>query len=143
MRKLVLFPAILLGTMVFFQSCSKQSSSAAVTPTSTNIIKVTIAPNESYQLPIESSGNTTASISKQASHFQVSRMEVDSKSELAVYKYKPTADYRGTDEVLLSKTVTSEVTGSGCSNNANHNTDGNNTTTSSTSYTTIKINITN
>ena len=56
MRKLFLFPAVLLGILVVFQSCSKQSSNQIVAPMRTNIINATIAPNGSYQLPIENSG---------------------------------------------------------------------------------------
>ena len=138
MRKLFLFPAVLL-IMVIFQSCSKQSSSDAVAPMITDVVNATIAPNGSYQLPIDNSGNV--SISKQASHFQVSRMELDSKTGITAYKYIPAADYRGTDEVVLSNTITYKITdrSGGCSRNNNST----GTTTSSTYYTTIKINITN
>src|SRR5450755_3662385 len=104
MRKLFLFPAVLLGVMVVFQSCSKQSVRETVAPMTTNVIKATILPNGSYQLPIDNSGNI--SISMQASHFQVSQTELDSKSGFTVYKYVPAADYRGTDEVVLSNTKT-------------------------------------
>ena len=139
MRKLFLFPAVFLGILVVFQSCSKQSSNNIVAPIRTNVITATIAPNGTYQLPIDNS--VIVSISKQASHFQVSRTELDSKSGLMVYKYIPAADYRGTDEVVLSNTTTFKATGSGsCNNNHNNNSDN---TTSSTSYTTVKLNITN
>ena len=104
MRKLFLFPAVLLGILVVFQSCSKQSTNQIVAPMRTNIVNATIAPNGSYQLRIENSGNV--SISMQASHFQVSQTEPDSKSGVIVYKYIPAADYRGTDEVVLSNTKT-------------------------------------
>ena len=139
MRKLFLFPAVLLGSLLVFQSCSKQSSNEMVAPMRTNIVNATIAPNGSYQMRIENAGNVV--ISKQASHFQVSQAELDSKSGVTVYKYIPAVDYRGTDEVVLSNTKTFITTGSsGCSGNHNNNSIS---TTSSTSYTTIKINITN
>jgi hypothetical protein len=138
MRKLFLLTAILLVILVVFQSCSKQSSNATVAPMRTDIVNATIAPNGSYQLRIENSGNVA--ISMQASHFRVSQIEPDSKSGVTVYKYIPAADYRGTDQVVLSNTKTIITTGgSGCSNNHTSNTD---ITTSSTSYTTVKINIT-
>ena len=139
MRKLFLLPAFLLGILAVFQSCSKQSPSEAIAPANPNILNATIAPNGSYQLPIENAGNIV--ISKQASHFQVSQTEVDSKSGLIVYKYVPAVDYRGTDEVVLSNIKTSLITGGGCSNN--HTSNSENTTTSTTTYTTVKINITN
>ena len=139
MRKLFSLPAFLLGILVVFQSCSKQSPSEAIAPINPNIVNATIALNGSYQLPINNAGDV--SISKQASHFQVSKTELDSKSGLIVYKYVPAVDYRGTDEVVISNIKTSLITGSGgCSNN--HISNSENTTTSTTTYTTVKINIT-
>jgi len=136
MRKVILFPAVLLGILVF-QACSKTSSDSLVAPMRTKLINATIAPNGSYQLTIDNSENV--SISKQASHFLVSHTELDSKSGSPVYKYIPALDYRGTDEVLLSITKTFS-TGSGeCSGNHTSNADN---SSSSTSYTTVKINIT-
>jgi len=138
MRKLFLFPAVLTGFLVTFQSCSKQSSNNTVAPMRTNIVNATIAPNGSYQLNFENAGNI--SISRQASHFKVSQTEPDSKNASIMYKYVPAVDYRGTDEVVLSNTKTVRTTGrTECSSNHTSNS-GN--TTSSTSYTTVKINIT-
>lgn len=138
MRKLSLFPASLIVALVLFQSCSKQSTNQIVAPMRTNIVNATIAPNGTYQLGIENPGNV--SISMQASHFKVSQAEPGSKSGVIVYKYIPAADYRGTDEVVLSNTKTIVTTGSsGCP--GNHTSNSNNTTFS-TSYTTVKINIT-
>ena len=142
MRKLFVFPAVLLGILVVFQSCSKQSPAEAVAPASTNIVNATIAPNGTYQLPIDNSGTVAVSISRQASHFQVSETGLDSKTGFTVYTYVPVADYRGTDEVLLSSTRTSVVAGNGCGNSSSQNSDLTHTITS-TSYTTVKINITN
>jgi hypothetical protein len=138
MRKLFLFPAVLLGFLVVFQSCSKQSPSNVVAPINTNVVNATIAPNGSYQLPIQNSGNV--SISRQASHYQVSQAELDNKSGFVVYKYIPVADYIGTDEVVLSNTKISVITGSGCSNNHTSNSES---AVTSTSYITVKINVTN
>ena len=92
MRKLFLFSAVLLGAIIVFPSCSKQSSSAAITPMSTNIINATVAPNAAYELSLDNSANATISISKQASHFMVSQTELNSKSGFTVYKYVPAAD---------------------------------------------------
>jgi hypothetical protein len=139
MRKLFLLPAFLLGSLVVFQSCSKQSLNQTVAPMRSNIVNATIALNGSYQLPIENSGDV--SISMQASHFLLSQTEVDSKSGNTVYKYTPVAGYTGTDEVVLSNTKTIITSGSsGCSGNHTANAD---ITTASTSYITVKINITN
>ena len=137
MRKLSLFPAALIPVLVLFQSCSKQSTNQMVAPIQTNIVKATIAPNGTYQLGIENAG--VISISMQASHFKVSQTEPGSKNGVIVYKYIPAADYRGTDEVVLSNTKTIITTGSsGCS--GSHISNSNNSTLS-TSYTTVKINI--
>jgi hypothetical protein len=138
MRKLYLFPAFLLGILVVFQSCSKRSATEAMAPVNPNIINATIALNGSYQLPVDNSG--TISISKQASHFQVSQTGTDSKTGAVVYKYVPAVDYTGTDEVILSNTKTRLVTGSGCPNN--HTSNGEATTATTTTFTTIKISVT-
>jgi hypothetical protein len=139
MRKLFLHPAVLLCVLIVFQSCSKQYATETVAPASTSVVNATVAPNGSYQLPIDNSGIVTISISRQASHFQVSQTELDSRTGFIVYKYVPAVDYRGTDEVLLSTTKTSVVTGSGCINHGSNS----ESTVTSTSYTTIKLNITN
>jgi hypothetical protein len=143
MRKLSLFPAALIVVLVLLQSCSKQSMNQIVAPMRTNLVNATIAPNGTYQLSIENPGNI--SISMQASHFKISQTEPGSKNGVIIYKYIPAADYRGSDEVVLSNTKTIITTGaivtsgsSGCS--GNHTINSNNTT-SSTSYTTVKINI--
>jgi hypothetical protein len=137
MKKVLLLPVVLTGVFLASQSCSKQSSDNTVAPMRTNVVNATIAPNGSYQLNLNSAN---VSISRQASHFKVSQTEPDSKSGSIVYKYIPAADYRGTDEVVLSNTKTIITTGSsGCPGNHTNNSDN---TTSSTSYTTVKINIT-
>lgn len=138
MRKLFLLSVVLPGFLVVFQSCSKQSPANAVAPINTNVINATIAPNGSYQLPIPNSGNV--SISRQASHYLVSQAGLDSKSGVMVYKYIPVADYVGADEVVLSNTKTSIITGSGCSSNHSSNSES---TATSTSFITVKINIAN
>jgi len=139
MKKLFLFPAILLGILVVFQSCSKRSATEAMAPVNPNVVNATIALNGSYQLPIDNS--VTISISKQAAHFQVSQTGTDSKTGAPVYKYVPAVDYVGGDEVILSNTKTSFVTGSGCSNN-HTSSSGEPGTTTITTFTTIKINVT-
>lgn len=143
MRKLSTLPVILLGTLIVFQSCSKSSPIEAIAPVNPDIVNVTVALNGSYNMPVNDLGSV--SISKQASHFQVSQTEVDSKSGALVYKYIPAVDYSGTDEVILSNTKTGIVTTAainGCPNNPASNSAGA-TTSTTTSYTVVKINVTN
>lgn len=137
MRKPFLSPAIFLtGAIIILQSCAKESPSATIAAKPGNIIKATIAGNQAYQLPISSVGNV--SISKQASHFQVSQTQLDPKNGSPVYKYVPADGYTGTDEVVLStKTAVTNVSTGGCGNNS-HVTE---TIGYNISSTIIKINI--
>ncbi len=137
MKRLYFIFASLLCISVF-QSCSKESANALITIPPANAINVTIAPNQSYELNLNSLG--IVSISKQASHSQVSETVLDTKSGFIVYKYVPVADYTGVDEVILSSTKTIINSNSeGCHSNHNNN----DNTSYNTSYTTIKINISN
>ena len=118
MRKLFLFPAVLLGILAF-QSCSKESANEMVqaTPPAT-IINATIAINKAYQLTFNSGD---VNISKQASHFKVSQVERGTESGSIVYKYVPAPDFIGTDEVVLSVTKTVTMENGGCNTNRNSN----------------------
>jgi hypothetical protein len=139
MKKLLLFPAVLLGSCAIFSSCSKRSDVQTVAPVNNNVIEATIAPNGTYSLP--TNNLETVRISMQASHYKVSEAKQDGKTGITVYKYIPAADYIGTDQVILNKVkIISTSPGSGCSNNHTSNPD--NTVTSSY-YVTVKINISN
>lgn len=136
MRKFFLYLSITGIVSVVFESCSKESPSAAVSPLHTNVINVTVAPNATYLLQIDKTG----SISKQASHFKVSQTEIDDKTNAVVYKYMPREGFSGNDEVILSTVKTYTIATSGCSSsriNTNDNTSYNVT------FTTIKFNVTN
>jgi hypothetical protein len=138
MRKLYFFPVWVLSSLVLLSSCSKKAASDAVAPMNPSVVNVNIGANVSYQLPLDNSG--VVSISKQASHYQVSHTTLDNKSGMMVYEYVPATDFQGTDEVVLSKTSTSVVTGSECANNHSSNSQS---TVTITSYTLIKINVSN
>ena len=137
MKRLYFVFACLLCISVF-QSCSKQSPNAFVAIPPSNSMNVNIAPNQSYELNLNSSG--IVNVSKQASHFKISETSFDSKTGSIVYKYIPAVDYTGNDEVILSNTTAVANSNSGCS--SNHNTTDDNTSYS-TSYTIIKLNISN
>lgn len=138
MKKLCLTGIVLVGIMIVFQSCSKQSMEMIV-PVSPNVINAIIAPNQAYTFTINTPGELN--IEKQASHYKISTAGLDENNH-PVYEYLPAQDYRGKDEIVLSNrttTYTSEV-GNGCNNNHTNNTV---ITNSSTSYTTIRLTIAN
>ena len=142
MRKLLVFSAVLAGMFIGFQSCSKQSAHEMIAaPLTDNIINATISANQSYQLVLDNSASV--SIAKQASHFQISQTELDTKSGSLLYRYVPANNYSGTDEVVIGTTKTM-INGSTseCYNN-NYSNQNSNNISYSTSYTTIKIKITN
>ncbi len=136
MKKLFYFSAFLL-TIFAFQSCSKESADEIIASSSpANIINATISLNKTYQLTFNSG---EVNISKQASHFKISEVEPGTENGSVVYKYAPSPDFIGFDEVVLS--ITKAVTGrdGGCNDNRSSNNDN---TSFSTSYTTVKLNIT-
>lgn len=135
MKKLYFIAAIVFILFAGLQSCSKQSPDEIISSQSAgNIVKINLAPNQTYQLTLDNS--VTASVSKQAAHFQLSRTEVDAQG-LLTYKYLPALDYTGTDEVVLSKTIATNGDRSGCSSGQ-----GSSAVSYTTSFTTLKINIT-
>jgi isochorismate synthase EntC len=138
MKKLYFFPAVLVGILIGFQSCSKQSPNDIVASPA-NLINATIAANQTYLLTLDNSASV--SVSKQASHFQVSQIEMDTKNAAMIYKYVPAINYTGTDEVVLANTkaITTQSNSNGCNSNQNSNS---NNITYATSYTTVRINIT-
>ncbi len=123
---------------IFSESCSKESTNSTVEIPPSNSMNVTIAPNQSYELNLNSSG--VVSVSKQASHYQISETSFDSKTGSIIYKYVPAVDYIGSDEVILSNTKAATNSGSACHGSHGSNNDN---TTYSTSYTIIKLNISN
>ena len=136
MRKLFYFSAILL-CILSFQSRSKESANEMVQATPpANIINATVALNKTYQLTFNSG---EVNISKQASHFKVSQVEPGTENGSIAYKYAPAADYIGTDEVVLSITKAFTTENGRCNTNGYSDS---RSTSYSTSYTTIKINIT-
>lgn len=141
MKKLYFVLPVFLFIVIILPSCSKQSANQAIAPATPNVVNAIIAPNQAYTFTVNNSGNTN--IEKQASHFKISKIELEGKTGQMVYQYSPAQDYTGKDEVVLSSKITiySSEGGGGC-NNSNHN--NNSVTTSySTSYTTIRLTISN
>ena len=126
-------------SLILLQSCSKESANEMlVSPQiSTTNINASVKSNGTYVLNLDKLENVT--ITKQASHFQISEAGLDNKTGFLAYKYQPALDYTGSDEVLLSssKKVVSTSMG-GCNNGSNDY----RTSTTVTSNIRIKINVT-
>ena len=91
---------MMAGCSIFFENCSKQSAARPTAPApSATSITVAIATGQTYQLNL--SGATTASIYKQATHFQTSVTVADPQTGSITYKYQPDADFMGQDQVTL------------------------------------------
>ena len=135
MKKIITASVVLL---VLHQSCTKSSQddfSASGSARNDQVIKASVAPGQTFVLTLGYSGS--ASINRQASHYQISQTGIDDKDGSLIYKYIPAVDYLGIDEVSLTyKTEASPGSTNGCSNG------GNNNTSKSTSIT-VKINVTN
>jgi hypothetical protein len=139
MKKQILPLLVIAAMMVFFVSCKKESIQNTIAQSTDQVINVKISTNQSYQVNMSDASNL--SISRQAGHFLTSEALIDAESGIAIYKYKPAADFTGTDEVLLlsTKTVTTYSAGSssGCPSQGNGGSTNSSVTT--TKYVTIKI----
>ena len=131
-----LFSFLMIPGILLLQSCSKQSGHDVIIPIAPDVIEATIAPNQSYQLDLNSG---TGSIVKQALHYKVSKTEMDQKTGSLIYEYTPLLDYTGVEEVVISKSQVTNSSNSGCQNNHNDNS----STRTSTTYTTIRLTIAN
>jgi hypothetical protein len=137
MKKLLYLSATLFCILTIFQSCSKESANEMIASTPpVNIVNATVSLNKTYQLTFNSG---EVNISKQASHFTISQVERGSENASIIYKYVPAPDFVGVDEVVLSikKAITNRS--GGCNDNRNSNNDN---MSYSTSYTTVKLNVT-
>ncbi|MEO8109741.1 MAG: hypothetical protein ABI594_06920 [Ginsengibacter sp.] len=123
---------------IMLLSCSKQSINDEVSPDLTNVINVTIAPNQSYHFTV--SGPGEVSIVKQAKHYKTSETALEAESGQMIYNYTPAQDYTGTEEIILTNKKAVPVVYGGC--NGSH--DNNQANTSySVVYTMLRININN
>jgi hypothetical protein len=137
MKKTFASSVVLFSILVLSQSCTKQSEGELriTSPqTSVQTIQAKISAGQTYTLNLGASGNI--SITRQASHFQLSEMAIDKNDGSLNYKYLPAANYTGADEVSLTRT-TSVTSGSnnGCFNGSQNN-------SSTSTIITIKLNVT-
>lgn len=108
-----------LLVVLIFASCSKKDAVVSGNPNAyidaTQVINATINTDFTYHLPLSS---PDVQIHKQASHFSLSSIGVDSKNGTTVYQYLPEKGFTGTDEVMLkdTKTYTNYMDGGGCNN---------------------------
>jgi len=127
-----------LLAVLIFASCSKKDAVVSGNPNAsvdaTQVINATINTDFTYELPLAS---TDIKIHKQASHFSLSTIGVDSKNGTKIYQYLPEKGFTGTDEVTLKDTrsYVNYMEGGGCNNMS----DAQNVT--KTSYIKIKFSI--
>ena len=119
-------------------SCSKESHTQMRQPAQTpQVVNATVPAGETYVLNL--GAGSTASIEKQAKHYQVSEITT-APNGTTDYKYTAAKGFAGADEVTLQQAVTyNTMTGVNCSRG---NTDDYTTTTT---YKTIvvKLNVAN
>jgi len=127
-----------LLAVLIFASCSKKDAVVSGNPNAsvdaTQVINATINTDFTYELPLAS---TDIKIHKQASHFSLSTIGVDSKNGTKIYQYLPEKGFTGNDEVTLKDTrsYVNYMEGGGCNNMS----DAQNVT--KTSYIKIKFSI--
>ena len=107
-----------LLVVLIFASCSKKDAVVSANPNAsidaTQVINATINTDFIYELPLSS---PDVQIHKQASHFSLSSIGVDSKNGTTVYQYLPEKGFTGIDEVMLKDTKTYiDMDGGGCRN---------------------------
>ena len=137
MQKTFVYPAALWLLSVLLVSCKKeQMGNSFVPPQPNQSINASVASGETFTFVAGSTG--TLSVSKQASHFQVS--EALNENGSVYYNYRPAAGYIGSDEVALMYLSNAAAPGisssTGCP--ANHNDPSSN----AMSTIVIKLNVT-
>lgn len=104
MNRLLLY-LVILSFLIGVNSCNKDKSLL----TDKQLIEVTIKSNEDYFYDLGGYGDKEqASITRQATHYQMSSIIRASNSVNITYKYKPAQDYVGTDEVELKSEKNSD-----------------------------------
>ena len=121
MKKLIAPLAVLILSLVVFQSCTKSSSKDFPPPRPTSpdkIINAKIIPGQTYTVNIDNVGELT--INKQASNFKISQTGTDPKTGALTYSYLSADGFKGTDQVLLEhKTEYIYNSNSSCGNSSN------------------------
>ena len=121
MKKLIALPAILILSLLVFESCTKSSSKDFPPPKSASpdrIINTKVTPGQTYTVSIDHVGEL--SIHRQASGFKISQTGTDPKTGSLTYSYSSADGFKGTDEVLLAhKTEYIYTSNSSCSYGSN------------------------
>ena len=98
MRRLILYLIILAGILIILPGCSNEEPVNAPA----NIIRISVGRNETVHYDLGSFGDEEgALISKQASHYLISKTDRDINSGKIIYTYTPASGFTGTDEVEL------------------------------------------
>ena len=137
MKMLIAPAAVLILSLIVFQSCTKSSSHDFVQSTPARpdrIIDAKVSPGQMYTVSIDNMGDL--SINKQASHFKISQTGTDPKTGSLIYSYSSADGFQGSDEVLLAhKTEYVYSSNSSCGYGSNS------AIGSRTSYIAIKITV--
>ncbi len=98
MKNIFLLLPFVIGILLLFQSCKKESPIAPTYQTITQSLKA----NQSYQFDLGTFGDEEgANISQQAVYFAISSIDKDINTGKAIYKYIPATNFVGTDEVEI------------------------------------------
>ena len=103
MKKLIAPLAVLILSLVVFQSCTKSSSKDFPPPKSASpdrVINAKVTPGQTYTVSIDNAGELN--INRQASNFKISQTGTDPKTGSLTYSYLSSDGFKGKDEVLLA-----------------------------------------
>jgi hypothetical protein len=102
MKKLVAPSAVLIFSLIVFQSCTKDSSkdlAENIPARPDRIIEAKVGTGQMYTVTIDNMGQL--SINRQAGHFKISQTTTNPATGSLVYNYSPADGFTGTDEVVL------------------------------------------
>jgi hypothetical protein len=102
MKKLIAPAAVLIFSLIVFQSCTKNSSNDLaenIPARPDRIIEAKVSSGEIYSVTIDNMGELN--INRQADHFKISQTTTNPATGSLVYNYSPVDGFTGTDEVVL------------------------------------------
>lgn len=102
MKKLVVPAAILILSLIVFQSCTKNSSkdlAQNIPARPDRIIEAKVNPGQMYIVTVDHIGELR--INSQAAHFKISQTQKDPQTGSLIYSYSAVDGFIGTDEVML------------------------------------------
>jgi hypothetical protein len=98
MKKIFLTLTIALVVSLLILSCKKDKAPEPAYQTINHSLKV----NQSYQFDLGNFGDEEgASITRQATNFSISSIDLDMTIRSVIYKYVTALDFVGTDEVVI------------------------------------------